>query len=138
MAYSNGGWGRGDEQERLLAGEESRLQQTAARRLDVHGLSIEEAIAQEKLQEARDIEEGVTDVAECYAELNKLVAHQGQGIDVAEQNVEKAHEDVEKGHEQLQKANKHARSQRKWMMCICILLISIGAILGLVLHYATS
>eukprot|EP00756_Hemistasia_phaeocysticola_P005131 Hpha_TRINITY_DN13188_c0_g1::TRINITY_DN13188_c0_g1_i1::g.113345::m.113345 len=105
----------------------------AVRRLDNHSLEIDRQIAHERQKETLKMEQDVLDLKECFDECQRLVVSQGDGLDKVEDHVGSARQNVEKGTGQLEAANRHAKSSRKWMLCACILVIVIGAILAIVI-----
>lgn len=111
------------------AGEEKTF---VLQQVDISELATEEALQSEKYRAAREIEEGVRDIKDCYDEFSTLVNHQQQGLDTASKNVEVSVTNVQAGTEQLKKAQEHQKSSRKRMCCIVAILVVVIAVIVVV------
>jgi cobalamin biosynthesis Mg chelatase CobN len=100
--------------------------------VDLSELTTEEALQEEKRRAAREIEEGVRDIKDCYDEFSTLVTHQQTGIDAATKNVDTAVTNVQNGTEQLKQAGEYQKSSRKRMCCIVGILVVVIAVIVVV------
>lgn len=101
--------------------------------VDLSELATEEALQDEKRRAAREIEEGVRDIKDCYDEFSTLVTHQQEGIDRATKNVEVSVTNVQNGTDQLKQAGEYQKSSRKRMCCIVGILVVVIAVVVIVI-----
>ena len=95
------------------------------KQVDLSELHTEEALQNEKLAAAKEIEEGVRDIKECYDEFSQLVNHQQVGLDKASNNIETSVVNVKKGTTELKTASEHQKSSRKKMCCLVVILVVV-------------
>ena len=98
------------------------------KQVDLNELAIEEHIQHEKLQGAREVEQGAREIKECYDQLSVLVKDQGDGIDQIETQVSSATVKVQSGQENLKSAGKEQKRSRKLMCYMVIVLVVVIAI----------
>ncbi len=101
------------------------------KQVDLSELSTEEALQNEKLAAAREIEEGVRDIKECYDEFSQLVNHQQVGLDKASKNIETSVVNVQKGTTELKSASEHQKASRK-KMCILVAILVVVIVVVIV------
>ncbi|CUG03087.1 QA-SNARE, putative [Bodo saltans] len=124
-----GGRGKAVPRARGGGGEQTMILQ----QVDLSELTTEEALQDEKRRAAREIEEGVRDIKDCYDEFSTLVTHQQEGIDRATKNVEVSVTNVQNGTEQLKQAGEYQKSSRKRMCCIVGILVVVIAVVVVVI-----
>ncbi len=98
-------------------------------------LDTEEALQRERLQGIVDIEGQMGELKSMYQDFNVMVHDQQAGLDTVEGNVDKSTKHVERGVVELKGASAVQKSSRKWM-CILLVILAIGAVIGVVVYLA--
>lgn len=124
----SGGGPRGDQQVRVQE----------IKQIDTSELATKEALENDKLRGAVEIENEMRDLKSTYQEFHDLVDHQQQGIDRASNNISEARVHVEKGVVELQEANRHQKASRKKMCIIIVVLIVVGLVVGVGAYLGTQ
>jgi t-SNARE complex subunit (syntaxin) len=103
-------------------------------------LEVERAIAQEKHNEIKGIQQDVLLTQDLVKDIAVLINEQGEALDEVEAQVEQAGTKIERGVGELHKANDYQRAARKKKCCIIILLLLIlaGALIPTILHLNNS
>lgn len=128
-AAPSGGGSRGDQQQ-------VRVQEI--KQIDTSELATKEALENDKLRGAIEIENEMRELKSTYQEFHDLVDHQQQGIDRASNNISEARVHVEKGVVELQEANRHQKASRKKMCIIIVVLVAIAVVVGIGAYLGTK
>ena len=89
-----------------------------------------------RVEEIKQIESEVTEVAQLYKDLHLLVNEQQGSIDIISENVVVVAEKVEAADEQISIASDSQRSARRWKCCtvlIVLIVVSVAIVVLLVL-----
>eukprot|EP01060_Flectonema_neradi_P005713 TRINITY_DN13826_c3_g1_i1.p1 TRINITY_DN13826_c3_g1~~TRINITY_DN13826_c3_g1_i1.p1 ORF type:complete len:269 (+),score=71.82 TRINITY_DN13826_c3_g1_i1:60-809(+) len=95
-------------------------------------LATEEAIAKERCEDLKNVEQRLNELDSCYHELSDIVHEQSEPLKEALTGLESGIENVKKGTTDLQKASKHQKSSRKKMCCLIVLILIIVVIVVVV------
>ncbi|EPY30384.1 syntaxin 7 [Strigomonas culicis] len=111
--------------------EQTQIREQDIRPIDLSEFHTEEVIQREKLKNAREIENDVTDLKSTYQEFNSLVNQQQTGIDFISTNIAESQGLIERGHIQIQSSSRSQKSFRK-VGCIVGVIIVVVVILVII------
>ena len=116
------------------AGQQQSQQYEGGVEDDVVFTEMEHEEIVRRVEEIKQIEHEVAEVAVLYKDMHALVNEQQADIDVIERHVEVVQQKVEDGHEQLVIASEHQSRARNWKCCTAlIVLLVIGAVIVVLL-----
>ncbi|CUG02121.1 QA-SNARE, putative [Bodo saltans] len=119
-------------------GDQQQVRVQEIKQIDTSELATKEALENDKLRGAIEIENEMRDLKSTYQEFHDLVDHQQQGIDRASNNISEARVHVEKGVVELQEANRHQKASRKKMCIIIVVLVAIAVVVGIGAYLGTQ
>jgi t-SNARE complex subunit (syntaxin) len=119
-------------------GDQQQVRVQEIKQIDTSELATKEALENDKLRGAIEIENEMRDLKSTYQEFHDLVDHQQQGIDRASSNISEARVHVEKGVVELQEANRHQKASRKKMCIIIVVLVAIAVVVGIGAYLGTQ
>jgi len=97
---------------------------------DIKFGSVDEAIINEQNQEIKELEENLSELAECFVDIHTEVVAQGEQLNRAEGNIKQADQDTYQGTKEIHQAGIFATKARiKVCIIISIILVIIIAII---------
>ena len=110
---------------------------TAGQQQQQYGEEVEDVVFTEmeheeivkRVEEIKQIETEVAEVAQLYKDLHVLVNEQQDSIDTISEHVEVVQQKVEQADEQIVIASDHQRSARRWKCCAALIVLVVISVL---------
>jgi t-SNARE complex subunit (syntaxin) len=117
--------------------QQQQQQQVQEEEEDVQFTEWEHEEVVRRVEEIKQIEGEVAEVAELYRDLHLMVNEQQEGIDIVTDNIETVKVKTEEAQEQLESAAGHQKKARTKKCCIglaVIIAVAVAIVLVIVLH----
>lgn len=113
---------------RVSADDEALLQEQMEQQqqlVDQGDVDFNDTLIQEREEEIRGIETGITELNEIFQDLGTMVTEQGALVDNIESNISNVHDRTRGAATELTKAARYQRNSRNKMFCLLIILAVI-------------